>query len=151
MVFLTAGFAPIFPRGPSSLAFVHPLGVFSSSHFSGKTYGKPAVEKHHTNLKNRMAVLRNRRPPRMHPGCADPLLKKKNRIQRAYYDHLRTIFSTAVASHYGGPRCSPILWWCDKKHSQVLEPPIYIKMEGLPVLSVLNIGSLHTEPPPYDF
>jgi hypothetical protein len=22
-----------------------------------------------------MAVLRNRRPPRMHPGCADPLLK----------------------------------------------------------------------------
>ena len=22
-----------------------------------------------------MVVLRNRRPPRMHPGCADPLLK----------------------------------------------------------------------------
>jgi hypothetical protein len=26
-----------------------------------------------------MAVLRNRRPPRMHPGCADPLLKRKIR------------------------------------------------------------------------
>jgi hypothetical protein len=24
-----------------------------------------------------MAVLWNRRPPRMHPGCADPLFKKK--------------------------------------------------------------------------
>ena len=59
----------------------------------------------------------------------------------AYYGHL--------ASHYGGPRCSPITCWCDKKHFQVPEPPIYNKMVGLPVLSVLTMGSLHTKPPPY--
>ena len=36
--------------------------------------------KNHTNLKNRMAVLRNRRPSsRMHPGCTDPLLKFSTR------------------------------------------------------------------------
>ena len=35
----------------------------------------------------------------------------------AYYDHL--------ASHYGGPWCSPIPWWCTKKHLQVSDPPIY--------------------------
>ena len=28
-----------------------------------------------------MAVLRNRRPPRMHLGCADPLLKNRFRVQ----------------------------------------------------------------------
>jgi hypothetical protein len=38
---------------------------------------KTCYQKHHTILKNRMAVLRNRRPPRMHPGCADPLLKER--------------------------------------------------------------------------
>ena len=41
------------------------------SRFSRKT----RCSKHGTNLKNRIAVLRNRRQPRMHPGCTDPLLK----------------------------------------------------------------------------
>ena len=61
----------------------------------------------------------------------------------AYYGHL--------ASHIGGPRCSPIPWWCDKKHLEVPEPLIYEKLVGLPVLSVLTMGILHTKPPPYDF
>jgi hypothetical protein len=34
------------------------------------------------------------------------------------------------------------------KHLQVPEPPIYVKMVGLLVLSVLT---MHTKPPPYDF
>jgi hypothetical protein len=62
---------------------------------------------------------------------------------RAYYGQL--------ASHYGGHWCSPIPWWCDEKHSNVPEPPIYVKMVSVPVLSVLTMGSLHTKPPPYDF
>jgi hypothetical protein len=33
------------------------------------------VKKYNTNLKIRIAVLRNSRPPRMHPGCTDPFLK----------------------------------------------------------------------------
>jgi hypothetical protein len=61
----------------------------------------------------------------------------------AYYDHL--------ASHYGGPWCSPIPWWCDQKHLHVPYPPIYKKMVGLLVLSVLTMGSPHTKVPPYDF
>ena len=61
----------------------------------------------------------------------------------AYYGHL--------ASQHGGPWCSPIPWWCNKKHLQVPEPPIYVKMIGLTVLSVLPMGSPHTKPPPYDF
>jgi hypothetical protein len=50
-----------------------------------------------------------------------------------------------------GPWCSPIPWWCTEKHLQVPDPPIYVKLVGLPVLSVLTMGSLHTKPPPYDF
>ena len=46
---------------------------------------------------------------------------------------------TVVVAHYGGPWCSPIACWCNKKHLQVTEPPIYRKMAGLTVLSVLNI------------
>jgi hypothetical protein len=38
-----------------------------------------------------------------------------------------------------------------KKHIHVPEPPIYVKMAGLPVISVLTLWSLHTKPPPYDF
>ena len=49
-----------------------------------------------------------------------------------YYGHL--------ASHYGGPWCPPIPCLCNKTHLQVLEPPIYEKMVGLPVLSVLTTG-----------
>ena len=70
-----------------------------------------------------------------HPHLIQPYL--------AYYDHL--------ASHYGGPRCSPIPWWYDKEHLKVPEPTIYAKMVGLPVLSVLTMGSSHIKPPPYDF
>ena len=55
-------------RAPSSSSFVLRLRLFSSSRFSAVSYGKLAV-------KNRMVVPRNRRPPRMHPGCTDPLLK----------------------------------------------------------------------------
>ena len=44
--------------------------------FLRKNLWKTCCRKHHTNFKNRMVVLRNRRPPRMHPGCADPLLQK---------------------------------------------------------------------------
>jgi hypothetical protein len=61
----------------------------------------------------------------------------------AYYGHL--------AVHCGGPWCPPIPWWCDKKHLKVPEPPIYGEMVGLPVPNMLTMGSLHTEPPPYDF
>jgi hypothetical protein len=61
----------------------------------------------------------------------------------AYYDHL--------ASHYGGPRCSPTAWWCNYKHLQVPKPSICVKMVGLTVLIVLTMGSPHTKPPPYDF
>ena len=61
----------------------------------------------------------------------------------AYYCHLE--------SHYGGSWCSPTAWWCDEKHLQARKPFIYVKMVGLPVLSVLNIGSPHTKPPPYVF
>jgi hypothetical protein len=50
-----------------------------------------------------------------------------------------------------GPRCSSIPWWCDKKHLKVPVLPIYDKMVGLPVLSVLNMGSCHTESAPYEF
>jgi hypothetical protein len=60
-----------------------------------------------------------------------------------YYGHL--------ASHYGGPWCPPIPCLCNKTHSQVLEPPVYGKMVGLPVLSVLTMGIPHTKQPPYDF
>ena len=70
-----------------------------------------------------------------HPHLIQPYL--------AYYDHL--------ASHYGGPWCSPIPRWCDWKNLQVPEPPIHEKMIGLPILSVLTLGSPHTKPPPYDF
>ena len=37
------------------------------------------------------------------------------------------------------------------KQSQVPEPPIYVKMVGLTVLSVLNMVSYQIKPPPYDF
>ena len=70
------------------------------------------------------------------------------------YPHLILPYSAyygRLAAHYGGPRCSPITCWCDKRHLQVPEPPIYNKMVGLPVLSVLTMMSLHTKPPPYDF
>ena len=61
----------------------------------------------------------------------------------AYYGHLE--------SHYGGPWGPRIPWWCEEKHLQVPEPPIYVKMVGLPVPNVLTMGSPHTKPPPYDF
>jgi hypothetical protein len=50
-----------------------------------------------------------------------------------------------------GPWCSPIPWWCTKKHLQVPDPPIYVKLVDLPVLSVLTMRSHYTKPPPYDF
>jgi hypothetical protein len=56
-----------------------------------------------------------------------------------------------LAAHYGGPLCSPIPCWCDKKHLQVHELPIYGETVVLTVLSVLIVGSLHTNPPPYEF
>jgi hypothetical protein len=37
------------------------------------------------------------------------------------------------------------------KHLQVPETPSYLKMVGLPVLSVLTIKSHYTKQPPYDF
>ena len=37
------------------------------------------------------------------------------------------------------------------KQSQVPEPPIYVKMVGLTVLSVLTMVSYQIKPPPYDF
>jgi hypothetical protein len=61
----------------------------------------------------------------------------------AYYGHL--------ASHCGGHWCPHIPWWCDKKHLQVPEPPIYFKMVGLPVPNMLTMGRPHTKPPPHDF
>ena len=70
-----------------------------------------------------------------HPHLIQPYL--------AYYDHL--------ASQYGGPWCSPIAWWCNMKQSHVPEPPIYVKMVGLTVLSVLTMVSYRIKPPPYDF
>jgi hypothetical protein len=45
-----------------------------------------------------------------------------------------------IASHYGGPWCSPKFSWCDEKHLQVPEPPIYGEMVGLPVLCVFTMG-----------
>ena len=63
-----------------------------------------------------------------HPHLIQPYL--------AYYDHL--------ASHYGGPWCPHIPCWCDQKHLQVPEPPIYGKMVGLPVPDMLTMGSPHT-------
>ena len=57
------------------------------------------------------------------------------------YPHLMLPYSAYLghlASHCGGPWCSPIPWWCDKKHLQVPEPSIYGEMVGLPVLSVLT-------------
>ena len=59
-------------------------------------------------------------------------------LYSAHYGHL--------ASHYGGPWCSPIPWWCNEKHLQVTEPPIYVKMVGLSVLSVLTMRCPHTKP-----
>jgi hypothetical protein len=50
-----------------------------------------------------------------------------------------------------GPECSPMVHWCNEKNSQVPEPPIYVKMVDLPVLSMLTMGILYTKPPPYDF
>ena len=38
-----------------------------------------------------------------------------------------------------------------KKQLYVPDPPVYVKMVGLPVLSVLTMGSHHTKPPPYEF
>jgi hypothetical protein len=70
-----------------------------------------------------------------HPHLIQPYL--------AHYDHL--------ASHYGGPWCSPIPWWCTKQYLQVPDSPIYRKMQGLPVPNMVTIWSPHTEPPPYDF
>ena len=49
-------------------------GPRCSSSFSGKNSGKTCSRKHHTNLKNRMAVLRNRYPLNIPPAGADPLL-----------------------------------------------------------------------------
>jgi hypothetical protein len=96
MVFSTAGFARVFPekrlelkslkrqtkaeeegtRGPFLLSLRLPLKALLFEPFLRKNSRKTFSRKHHTILKNRMAVLRNRRPPRMPPGCADPLLKK---------------------------------------------------------------------------
>ena len=70
------------------------------------------------------------------------------------YPYLILPYSTHyghLASHYEGPWCSPTAWWCNKKHLKVPKPPIYVKMVGLTVLSMLIMGSLHTKPPPYDF
>ena len=61
----------------------------------------------------------------------------------AYYGH--------IESHYRGSWCSPTAWCCDKKHSQVPKPPIYLKMICLLVLSVLTMGIPHAKPPPYEF
>jgi hypothetical protein len=57
----------------------------------------------------------------------------------AYYGHL--------ASHYGGPWCSPIPCWCDNKSLQVPGPPVYKNMVGLLVTSVLTMKNLYTKPP----
>jgi hypothetical protein len=70
------------------------------------------------------------------------------------YPHLILPYSAyygRLTSHYGSPWCSPITWWCDKKHLQRPAQHIYVQMVGLTILSVLNRGSLHTKPPPYDF
>ena len=48
-----------------------------------------------------------------------------------YYGHL--------ASRYGGHWSPPIPWWCNKKHSHVPEPPIYVKMIGLMVLTTSTV------------
>ena len=61
-----------------------------------------------------------------------------------YYGHL--------AVHYGGPWCPTMAQWCNfKKHLKVSVKLNYAKMVGLPVLSLFNMESLHTKPPPYDF
>jgi hypothetical protein len=70
------------------------------------------------------------------------------------YPHLILPYSAhygQLASHYGGHWCSSIPWWCDEKLLKIPKRPIYVKMAGSPVLSVLTMGSLHTKPPPYDF
>ena len=61
----------------------------------------------------------------------------------AYYGHL--------ASHYRGPWCSPIAWWCDMGQSLVPEQPIYVKMVGLTVLSVPTMVIYYIKAAPYDF
>jgi hypothetical protein len=67
-------------RSPTSSAFVCLLRLFSSSRSSGKTHRKHAVEN-------------NRMPPRMHPGCADPLLKKnKGKCSQKWLNKLLAIY-----------------------------------------------------------
>ena len=51
----------------------------------------------------------------------------------------------------GGVLGAPIYPGGAEMYLKVPEPPIYVNMRSLTVLSVLNIESLYTKPPPYDF
>ena len=78
---------------------------------------------------------------------------------------VRGVFGTLTYPHlilpysaYYGHLESHALWgflvlssWCDKKHLHLPKPHIYVKMAGIPVLSVLTMGISYTKPPPYDF
>ena len=61
--------------GPFLLSLRLPLKALLFEPFLRKNSGKTCSRKHHTILKNRMAVLRNRYPPNIPPAGADPLLK----------------------------------------------------------------------------
>ena len=96
------------PRGaPSVPPFCFPLSLRLSlkalqfEPFLRKNLCKTCSRKHHTNLKNRMAVLRNRRPPRMHPGCTDPLLKtpEYSSVHSCKYQQLQNQSHTKFSTH----------------------------------------------------
>ena len=57
------------------------------------------------------------------------------------------LWPPSIALYMGGPRCYPTACWCDQKHLQAPETPIYGKMVGLTVLSVLTMGIPRTKPP----
>ena len=103
MVFSAAGFPRVFPKkrleqkslkrqtkadeegtpGPFLLSLRLPLKALLFEPFLRKNLWKTCSRKHHTILKNRMAVLRNRYPLNIPPAGADPLLKHTTRTSPA--------------------------------------------------------------------
>jgi hypothetical protein len=88
-------------RGPFLISLRLSLKALLFEPFLRENSGKTCSRKHHTILKNRMAVLRNRYPPNIPPAGADPLLKTSHLEFLKSYGKLRR-----QAKSYRAP-CAP--------------------------------------------
>jgi hypothetical protein len=86
-----------------------------------------------------MAVLRNRRPPRMHPGCADPLLKSYSLPPWARFPDLFVFVWNWVTRGHITPSTSPPP--LTPPHRAV-PPPRLLPAENLPYKFKNSYGDL---------